>query len=147
MNIELERYKGSYKDPSLGILKVNGEFRCYTLEGHWAFTKIDGETCIDPGTYAIKYREVLSPMTKRYRKNHPWFTWHLELQDVPDFTHIYIHIGNKMEHTDGCILVGDSINARTNFLGSSGDAFESLYKEISGALDKGEEVTLEVKYR
>ena len=59
-------------------------------------TKTDGRTAIPAG----RYRVGLS-FSNRFQKLLP------ELFDVPKFTAIRIHAGNRPEDTDGCILVGE----------------------------------------
>lgn len=131
---------------TIGELYVDGEIQCFTLENQHHDQKVDGETRIWAGTYDIEFREVLSPMTGKYRDRHSdaGFTWHLELQGVPGFKYIYIHIGNTVNHTDGCILVGDSANINGS-IGQSTDAFIELYAMIAEALRSGEKVIITIE--
>lgn len=135
-------------DSTVGILHLDSKFNCYTLEDEARKIKIKGETRIPAGRYEIKYREVLSGMTVRYRERYKWFKWHLELQDVPGFENIYIHIGNDDDDTDGCILVGNTQNSNVGmlngFVGQSRNAFQSLYEKVSLRLEGGERVFITV---
>jgi hypothetical protein len=36
------------------------------------------------------------------------FGWHIRLADVPSRTEVLVHVGNSIQQTDGCILVGTS---------------------------------------
>ena len=128
-------------DFTSGYLKLDCQFECYTLEDEERAKKVKGETAIPSGQYEIVFREVESPLTIKYRNRFKWFKWHLMIRDVPNFENVYIHVGNNESHTDGCILVGDSINT-DGFLGSSSKAFERLYKKIEKELNKGEKVLL-----
>ena len=98
---------------------------------------MEGETRIPEGLYKVKQRRVLSGLTKKYRAKYPWFKWHFELQDVPGFKYVYIHIGNDDDHTDGCIIVGNSLKSNKvddiNNLGASTPAFKRLYKRMQDA--------------
>ena len=127
-------------ESTIGALtKENGLF-CYTLEDEYRKKKVKGDTRILEGVYQIKFREELSPKTKAYRSRHNWFTWHLELQDVPDFKNVYIHYGNDDDDTDGCILVGDVLNnnsIKDGFIGESRNAFQRLYLDMKNHLNKG----------
>jgi len=146
MNLKLYRYSDGGKDTK-GLLFIDGKFACYTLEDEFRAVKVKGETRIPEGTYKIKFREVISPLTESYRKRFRWFTWHLELQDVPNFQYVYIHVGNKDTDTDGCILVGDSVNNNklaSGFLSNSVQAFTRVYSAISDALAKKESVEIEI---
>ena len=136
MKLELKRFSGQ-SDTTLGLMFVDGEFECFTLEDEYRAEKIKGETRIPAGTYKVEKREVISGLTEKYRKKYPWFDFHFMLQDVPDFQYVYIHIGNDDDHTDGCLLVGDSVKSNRfnedNNLTSSGPAFKRLYQKMSDA--------------
>ena len=136
MKLELKRFS-SQSDTTLGLLFVDGEFECFTLEDEYRSEKIKGETRIPAGTYKVEKREVLSGLTKKYRSKYPWFDFHFMLQDVPDFQYVYIHIGNDDDHTDGCLLVSDAVKSNrfdeNNNLSSSGPAFKRLYQKMSEA--------------
>lgn len=147
MELGLARYSDN-GESTLGLLfEIGDRFQCYTLEDQAQAEKVAGETRIPAGRYEIRFREVLSPMTERYRARFDWFTWHLELQDVPGFLYVYVHIGNDADDTDACILVGDQPNnnqRHTGFLGSSTPAFEVLYRKIAEALQSGERVFITI---
>lgn len=106
-----------------------------TLEDLPQDTKIAGITRIPAGRYRVKYREVLSPLTQTYRNKYDWFSWHLELQDVPDYNNVYIHIGNYSKDTDGCILVGTKFVPEMKMVSQSVLAFEELYDYLKDKSD------------
>src|SRR5690554_3792078 len=108
MKIKILRYVNHHNKSTMGLLFIDGEFQCYTLENPFRFAKMDGVSRIDEGTYQLKKREVLSGLTQRYRDRYKFFDWHLELQDVPEFQYVYLHVGNQRTNTDGCILVGET---------------------------------------
>jgi len=117
-----------------------------TLEDTWRPKKIKGVTRIKDGYYQLRFRKILSPKTKIYRKRYNWFKWHLELQNVPEFATVYLHIGNYAKNTDGCILIGKTIDrTKPDYIGSSLVAFKAFYEEISGYLNKGADVWLRIK--
>ena len=92
-------------DATNGLLFINGQFECYTLEDQYQAVKVMHETCIPEGTYDIKFRTVGGFHEKykaRYGASHYGM---LHLQDVPNFTYILIHAGNTDEHTSGCLIV------------------------------------------
>lgn len=134
-------------DGTLGALYLDDRFFCFTMEDRWTMVKIGGLSRIPDGRYQIKFREVVSPLTTRYRDKYQWFRWHLELQGVPDYEHVYLHVGNTPEDSDGCILVGDS--AENNqvapaFVGKSTPAFRRLYERVAEALESGREVWITI---
>lgn len=134
-------------ESSLGVLTVNGEKFSFVIEDEKRDVKVKGETRISEGLYPVKFRKELTPLTKKYRTKYSWFTYHLELQNVPDFTNVYIHIGNFESSTAACQVVGnkagfDDNNHFRNF--ESTDNFKRMYLLISDALNGGEEVTYEI---
>lgn len=135
-------------DSTIGILFKDNNFECYTLEDEFRELKKSGETRIPQGRYEIKERKVLSGMTKKYRSRFDWFNWHLELQDVPNFKYVYIHAGNTDDHSDGCLLCGDSqtTNRKMNngFIGKSTDAYKSLYLSVVRDIATGKRVFVDV---
>ena len=147
MNIWLQRFS-SRSDTTLGLLIINSEFECFTLEDESRNIKVAGETRIPEGVYYIKKREVNSPLTKRYQSKYDFFDYHLMVQNVEGFEYVYIHVGNDDDHTEGCILVGDqAVNnnvTEDNNLLQSANAFKRVYEKISQALNNNEEVLLKV---
>lgn len=139
------------KDDTESILFFNGIFECFILEDEEREEKVPGKTRIPEGVYEIKLREEDSPMNKKYFERYPnLHKGMLWLQDVPGFEYIYIHIGNKHEHTDGCLLTGDSLasNAQgaggVGYVGNSGQAYKRLYPKVVEALDKGNKVYITI---
>ena len=153
MNLHLLRIS-SAEESTLGWFYIDHEAECMTLEDQYQKVKVKKETRIPDGRYEVKFREDITPMTKRYRKQFPWFTYHLQVQDVRGFENVYIHKGNTDDHTEGCILLGDSlinnqydvgaIKSGKGFLGNSTQAFERVYKKVFSALKAGDEVTLDI---
>ena len=136
------------KDSINGLLFINDQFVCYTLEDEERAQKVYAETAIPKGTYEIKFRSVggfHSRYAKKYSDIHKGM---LELQDVPNFEYILIHTGNTDENTAGCILVGDSQDnnyiKKDGWIGSSVQAYRRIYPVIAKALEEGEEVFIEI---
>ena len=147
MKLTLTRY-GHGSESTLGVLMQGRYLHGYTLEDTKRDVKIAGETCIPEGTYKIDYRKVLSKMTGKYREKYDWFQWHLQLQQVENFSNVYIHVGNNRKSTDGCILLGSTSNnnmLKDGFIGASKDAFKPFYEIVGNALKSNEIVELEVR--
>lgn len=104
-----------------GILHEKGNILCYTLEPQWRDLvhekKVMGRTAIPEGTYRIR----MSP-SKKFRRMMPY------LMEVPNFTGVMIHPGNRVEDTEGCILVGE--RDKPNTLMYSRRTFERLYNTL-----------------
>jgi len=129
---------------TLGIMYLDGEFLCYTLEDTFRAEKVDGKTRIPAGEYVIATREVMSPLTEKYREQYDYFSYHLELQEVPNFQYVYIHIGNWATDTEGCILVGAGQQLfPERMITHSTQAYKSLYNKIESKA-KAALVTIEV---
>lgn len=145
MNLEMHRYAFG-NDSTLGRLTTNG-FECFTLEDERRTVKVKGETCIPPGQYEILLRAeggMHARYAERFPEIHKGMLW---LQDVPDFTYVYLHIGNKESHTDGCVLVGTVpvILPDGEFeIARSTDAYLDLYARVVACMDDGERVWIHV---
>ena len=146
MNLELMRYAFG-NDSTLGRLAIDGEPFCFTLEDERRTVKVKGETCIPPGQYEILLRTEGGLHTKysaRFPETHKGMLW---LQDVPGFTYIYLHIGNRESNTDGCPLVGvvPIVLPDGEFeIARSRDAYLALYAKVVESLDTGERVWIHV---
>ncbi|MPR36905.1 DUF5675 family protein [Salmonirosea aquatica] len=139
------------KNSTLSILYIDGVRRGYVVEdkdrdltsdmplAELMTTKVHGQTAIPTGRYRIGLRE--SPTFKR---TYPW------LLNVPGFEYIYIHKGNWIKDTLGCVLVGLSwgYEGGEYCVRQSKDLFDPIYEEITAALARKEKVwyTIEQAY-
>lgn len=142
MNIRLQRIQ-KYNDHSEGLLYIDGQLICFTLEDEKRDVKVKLETRIPAGTYEITLRTV-GGLHNKYAQsfsNHKGMLW---LRNVPGFEFIYIHIGNTDEDTAGCILVGLSLSIGNNMISSSRLAYNQVYKRIIQAIEKQERVFIQV---
>ena len=125
---------------TLGELLLDGVHEAYTVEdevreipgkpvSEW---KVPGETAIPAG----RYRVVLT-QSQRFGKVLP------ELLNVPGFQGIRIHSGNTAADTEGCLIVG-SERSPTGVLRSR-EAMLELMAALSGVIEGGEQVWIEVK--
>jgi len=134
-------------ESTTGALYINGVFTCFTLEDTKRRKKVHGETRIPDGLYTLALRnegELTKKYAERYGDMHRGMIW---LRDVPGFDWIYIHTGNKRGHTEGCILVGDTLinnQIGDGLTGKSRAAYQRIYPEIARAIESGEEVTLRI---
>lgn len=145
INLTVLRYndKPNYTD---GLLFIEDQFECYTLEDGKRSIKVYGETRIDDGTYKIEYRKVGGFHNRYINKfGNIFHKGMLHITNVPNFEYILIHIGNDNDDTDGCLLVGSTADKDKGFIGNSTKAYKSLYRKISKYLDDGNEVYITFK--
>lgn len=151
MQLILQRFSDN-RDSTLGLLMEKRPsglfFHAYTLEDEHRDTKVSKETRITEGFYELKINKADTPLTLRYRGRYTWFKYHIEVTGIQNFKGVYIHVGNKDEDTEGCILVGD--NADNNRIGygsisNSVQAFSRIYKYIYDHLESGQKAFLEVR--
>ena len=102
-----------------------GEFR--GLEPDFDEVKEAGGSRIPEGTYRVGVRQE-GAMTERYYERFDWFKGMLHVLDVPNYTNIYIHIGNFETDTAGCLLVG--IGRSGDMITQSVDALEEFYADV-----------------
>jgi hypothetical protein len=131
---------------TLGLLFLRKKFFAYTLEDTRQEEKVAGQTRIPAGMYKLDFNPRLTALTTKYRQLWPWFEYHLEIQNIPGFANVYIHVGNTHEDTKGCLLLADGVNAAstTKMISHSRLAFERLYKTVHALLLSGEEVQIRI---
>jgi hypothetical protein len=129
--MELKLARKTYTaNSTIGMLFVDGQFECYTLEDVVRPTKIYGETAIPTGRYKLVV--TWSPAFKRLLPL---------LVDVPGYSGVRIHTGNDKTNTLGCVLVG--LDKLTDRIGRSKLAFDALMPKIQAATAR-EEVFIEI---
>jgi hypothetical protein len=145
MNLNVVRFS-SGEESTLGLLLINGNFACYTLEDEARTIKIFGETRIPAGRYRVGLRTE-GGFHNRYSSKFPrMHKGMLHIQKVPNFEYILIHIGNQDDDTAGCLLVGDGANnnlTASGFVRRSTAAYRRIYPIIANAVEWGEEVWID----
>ena len=129
---------GIFPKHTIGVLYVDGERQCYSLEDEdrkleEGGVKILKQTAIPRGTY-----RVVLDMSTRFKKIMP------HILDVPQFTGIRIHAGNTAEDVEGCILVGRRVTAGECSIYESLVARNALMEKLTAAVDRDEEITIEI---
>lgn len=123
--------KWCVKDATIGELFLNGQFECYVLEDVVRLgSKVQNATAIPTGTY-----RVVTDWSPRFQKNM------LHILDVPGFEGIRIHPGNTAVDTDGCLLVGQTVDLTNASIGASRIAYEQLFRKLYDEKD----VVIEIK--
>lgn len=135
MNLELKRHTFA-ETFTEGELYANGVKICDTIEDHYrdlsSEKKVPGETCIPFGAYP-----VIMSFSPRFQRMLP------ELLNVPHFTGIRIHPGNKAVDSQGCILPG--IKAGAGWVKDSKITYQRIEQLITNALSQGDRVFINVR--
>jgi hypothetical protein len=127
-------------DYTRGNLLIDGVEFCKVIEDRdrqlerYPEAKVYGKSAIPRGTYEIRIT-----MSTRFKRELPL------LVGVFGFEGIRIHPGNTALDTEGCILPGVADTDRLDRVLKSRDTFESLFKQIRSAVDRGERVEIDVK--
>ena len=122
---------------------IDDKIQCYGLEDDYDPVKEQNKTRIPGGTYNIILRNAGGMNVKYTRRfaDHKGMLW---LQNVPNYTYVYIHCGNTVEHTAGCLLVGTNYDKDTWTISNSVRAYIPLYKKI---VDAAEDNSLQITFR
>ena len=121
--LELVVARRAFKDTyTIGELFIDGVYFCDTLEPKvrdyaGGEKKVKGESAIPEGRYHVS--EYLSPKRKMFVP---------QLDDVPMFGNVQIHIGNTKKDTEGCILVGK--NSKKGCVMASKLTFDRLWEKL-----------------
>ena len=145
------RRRPSQNEATIGELYILDKgaalLECYTLEDE--IREVEGEPVEKwkvPGKTAIpagKYRIVITRSNRFSRRaGHDVLT--PQLLDVPGFTGIRIHCGNRAEDTEGCLLVGTTPAADGSAVWASRAAYDKLFPKIEKALHMGELVWIRI---
>ncbi len=120
MKLLLDRNRVELPNETVGVLFIDGIPRFVTLENK--------HTLIPAGTYkAVKDTHYGLPGDQDN-----YIVW--ELQNVPGFTQVQIHIGNHWRNSRGCQLIGKqfSLDSQYPYISLSGVAFEEFMEITSG---------------
>lgn len=143
LELLLKRNQPHTKDYTAGKLYIDGVFGFFTLEdevrevtgkpvSEWKIPKV---TAIPRGRY-----RVVMTKSPRFGRVLP------EILNVPGYVGVRIHRGNLAQHTEGCLLVGNSDgNDKDAWLGHSGDAEKALCVILKNAINLGQQVWLTVQ--
>ena len=91
--VEVIRLQSYGDDGTFGVIRINGELVCLSLEPPWKNNQRD-ISCIPEGQY----------IARRIKSSR--FGETFQLIGVPGRDHIEFHVGNTVDDTHGCILLG-----------------------------------------
>jgi hypothetical protein len=111
----------SIRDGTFGVLLEGSVPFCLTLERPWLNNEV-GKSCIPDGEYICQ------------RVTSPKFGITFQVCDVEGRTFILFHIGNLMDDSHGCIILGEQyepLNGK-NAIQASGKAFQEFLSRLTG---------------
>jgi len=136
---------------SLGFI-TNGDYKAHVIADPPREQKIKKITRFKAGIYKLGIRKEDTELTLKHRKdyNHGsdiWFKYHIEVLGIENFNGCYFHSGIDAAHTDGCVLLMYILNLSVETMQGSGSvaAVRTFYEIVYPLLEKGVEVTIEVK--
>jgi len=163
MDFILQRYSnvpengGSTQGNLLEKIENGSQFFCHTLEDEKREVKVSGETRIPAGFYELKIwndgqnpnQWVLDHRVKYNLNGDDWFQFPIEVTKVPGFAGVLIHTGIDQSHTEGCILLDDTIGNNTVDASNQGarslPAVKRFYLKVYPVLEQGNKVFLTVR--
>ena len=94
-NARINRISSSPNSGTFGVMTINGLPFCVTLE-RYKYGNEQNKSCIPTGQYTCKRVESHN------------FGNSFEVSNVANRTNILIHVGNTVDDSSGCILLGSS---------------------------------------
>lgn len=149
MHVAIERFAAD-AESTLGLMFLDGLFACFTLEDQHQADKVAGETRIPAGRYRLGLRTVGGFHQRYTARFGPWHRGMIQILDVPNFTHVLMHIGNDDDDTDACVLVGNGVPPHGPEgwrVSHSTDAYRAIYPPIVDELVAGRPVHLTITDR
>jgi hypothetical protein len=122
----------------------------WSLEDKHQDVKVKKETRIPAGFYELKIRKEDTPLTIKHRTAYgSWFKYHIEITGIQNFQWVYFHAGNDEGDTEGCVLVGNTLNNHNTTQGKplvgSIDGTRRLYALVYPHLESGQKAFLEIR--
>ena len=97
---------------TLGRIKVDGEFICYSVERPWVDNE-RGVSCIPVGAYDLELCATGRTMPDDFKGDS------YEVKNVPGRSQIKIHVANRPDQLEGCIAPNMSKDSETMTGGKS----------------------------
>ena len=94
------------KQSTLSQLYINGIFQCYLLEDKIREVKIASQTAIPTGVFELKLNTWGAKNADYKRAFGNLHQGMIEISGLPNFSFVYIHVGNTIKDTAGCPLCG-----------------------------------------
>lgn len=137
---------------TIGRVYINGQYVCDSIEdkdrgltdsmteSQIKKIKIKDQTAIPTGTYnlTMKVKSVRFSQKDYYKKYCNGYLPRIE--NVKGFSGILMHRGTDQNSSSGCIILG--YNTIVGKVTNSQKAFETVYRMLKSASDKGEKITI-----
>lgn len=133
MQLDLNRFT-EIKDATIGILTIDGQFQCFTLEDVERKKKVAKLTAIPCGTYPVKLTHS-NKFSAKYKSLGLGELVPL-LIGVPNYQGIRIHMGRNAHWSEGCILVGRWDTKHGAEISDSYEVYKALHARLSAATDE-----------
>ncbi len=119
--IELIRLEENEFHGTFGVLKINKQVFCVTLEPS------DQENKSNISSIPVQQYRCI-------RVNSPTFGETFEIINVPDRTHVLFHRGNELRQTKGCVLLAEHFGKLygSRAVLNSGKTFKRFMQAIKG---------------
>src|SRR5690606_36798535 len=134
------------KQSTLSQLYIDDVFQCYLLEDQIRAVQIQKQTAIPTGNYTLRLN-TWGGMNADYRQKFPKLhKGMIEITGLPQFSFVYIHIGNTHTQTTGCPLCGfgfELVNGDFQVLRSK-DAYQMIYPKLL-AIAQGNEKGISIE--
>lgn len=141
MEITVKR-RPTFNEATIGELTTNEPepLHLYSLEDSVREgDKVYGKTAIPAGRY-----RVIINRSNRFSKLAGHDVFLPLLLDVPDYEGVRIHSGNEPDDTEGCILIGEAVGIDNCSITYSKLAMQKLQPRIQDAINRGEEVWVNI---
>ena len=127
-----------------GVSGVNN-FLCWCLEDKIRTVKIQKETAIPVGIYPVRFRKV-GRIHANYAAKFVFHRGMLEICELPNFKFVMFHIGNDIEDTEGCPLMGDDYLkiGKEYQVKNSTSAYTKVYPMLAKFLTEGKQIVVEI---
>lgn len=138
------------KQSTLSHLYIDDVFQCYLLEDKIRDVKILKQTAIPTGNYSLRLN-TWGGMNAEYKQKFPKVhKGMIEINGLPNFSFVYIHIGNTFRQTAGCPLCGfgfELVDGDFQIVRSK-DAYQMIYpKLLEIAQSKENQISIENNFQ
>lgn len=133
---------------AIGMLYINEDFFCYTLEDSGVDESLRAAVQIPPGNYGVELDHQPNSFTEKFEQLYPdWYTAPIKFTGVNRFTSVWLQ--NEIDELPGqasIVVTNDlQVSDADAFLKSSRETFKTLYVRLRSALEQDTKVRVIVK--